>query len=469
MENEKDIQAELTETEETAAEETVAEEAAAEESVPVEEAPAAPEKKATPGKITLAVGAVVLLAAVLIALIVTGLGGKEEAGESVPVETSAAETVPATVPADGNPEDVTCKGTYTVSDEEALNNRETIVATIGDNVLTNGQLQAYYWSMVNSYLGSEYGYYMMMYGAMDYTQPLDTQICMEDESLTWQQYFLKEGLNYWQLCTALAEEAEANGVVMNETDREYLDNLHTSLEQTAASYNMTVEELMHNNIGPGGNEEDFTYFQTRYCEGKDFYEAALADMEPSQEDLEAFFAEYEETYASNGITKESKYVNARHILVIPEGGSVDENGATVYTDEEWAACKEKAQAILDDFLAGDKTEESFAALATEKTQDGGSQATGGLYENMYEGQMVKPFEEWCFDNSRQYGDTGLVQTDYGYHIMYYVSSTPAWVTYAENDYITMKSNEFLAELSAKYPMEVEYEKITLGYIDLGSK
>jgi len=478
MENEKDVQNELNETEEVAAEEIV-EEAAAEatvseetvrEEVNAEEAPAASEKKATPGKIALAVGAVVVLAAVLIALIATGLGGKEEAvEESAPVETSAAETVPATVPADGNPEDVTCKGTYTVSNEEALNNRETVVATIGEDTLTNGQLQAYYWSMVNSYLGSEYGYYMMMYGVMDYTQPLDTQICMEDESLTWQQYFLKEGLNYWQLCTALAEEAKANGVEMNETDREYLNNLHTSLEQTAASYDMTVEELMQNNIGPGGTEEDFTYFQTRYCEGKDFYEGALADMQPSQEELETFFAEHEETYASNGITKDSKYVNARHILIIPEGGSVDENGATVYTDEEWAACKEKAQAILDDFLAGDATEENFAALATEKTQDGGSQATGGLYENIYEGQMVKPFEEWCFDDSREYGDTGLVQTDYGYHIMYYVSSTPAWVTYAENDYITMKSNEFLADLSAKYPMEVEYENITLGFIDLGSK
>lgn len=483
MENEKDIQNELDENEknveEVAAEEVIAEEVTSEESVseetiaeevPAEETPAAPEKKATPGKIALAVGAVVVLAAVLIALIVTGLGGSEGvAEESVPMESSAAETVPATVPADGNPEDVTCKGTYTVSDTEVLDNRATVVASIGDNTLTNGQLQAYYWSMVNQYLSSEYGYYMMMYGVLDYAQPLDTQICMENESLTWQQYFLGEALNYWQLCTALAEEAEANGVEMNETDRAYLDNLHTSLEQTAASYGMTVEELMHNNIGPGGTEEDFTYFQTRYCEGKDFYEAALAALEPTQEDLEAFFAEHEETYATNGITKDSKYVNARHILIIPEGGSVDENGATVYTDEEWAACKEKAQALLDEFLAGDATEENFAALATEKTQDGGSQATGGLYENIYEGQMVKPFEDWCFDDSRQYGDTGLVQTDYGYHIMYYVSSSPAWITYAENDYIAMKSNEFLAELAAKYPMEVEYENITLGFIDLGSK
>lgn len=475
MENEKEVQAELEQIQETATEEmteeATVEETAVQEAAPAEEAPAAPEKKATPGKIALAVAAIVVLAAALIGLIMTGFGGQEEAvGESVPLETTApAETVPATVPADGNPEDVTCKGTYTVSDEEVLSNRAEIVASIGDSQLTNGQLQVYYWSIVNSYLSSEYGYYMMMYGGMDYTQPLDTQVCAENQELTWQQYFLDEALNYWQLCTSLAAEATANGVQMSDADREYLDNLTASLEKTAADYGMTLEELMRNNVGPGAGLEEFTGFQELYCQGKDYYKNALTEMEPTQEELETFFAENEEMYLSSGITKEDKYVNARHILVIPQGGSVDENGATVYTDEEWAACKAEAQAILDEFLAGDKTEESFAALATEKTQDGGSQATGGLYENMYKGQMVAPFENWCFDDARVYGDTGLVQTDYGYHVMYYVSSSPAWVTYAENDYITQQSNAFLAELAEKYPLEVAYDKISLGYIDLGSK
>ena len=70
---------------------------------------------------------------------------------------------------------------------------------------------------------------------------------------------------------------------------------------------------------------------------------------------------------------------------------------------------------------GDKTEESFAALATEKTEDTGSQSTGGLYERVYKGQMVKAFENWCFDAARKAGDTGIVESDYGYHVMYFIS------------------------------------------------
>ena len=463
-ENETAEIAQEAETVEEAPAEMCAEETAAEETAEPEA------KKATPGKIAAAVAAVVVLAGILVALIVSGFGSKQET-QMEATEPSAtvaeAETVPATVPADGNPEDVTCKGSYTVSDEEALANRETVVATIGDAQLTNGQLQAYYWHMVNSYLSSEYGYYMMMYGALDYTKPLDTQICLEDQSLTWQQYFLREALDYWQMNQSLAEEAQKAGYQISAADQEYLNNLEANLEQTAASYSMTVEELMRNNIGPGATIEDFRSFQELYASAKDYYQQKLIQMQPTQEELEAFFAEHEAGYAESGITKDGKYVDVRHILVQVKGGIDDGKGNTTYSDAEWAACEADAQAILDKWLAGDKTEDSFGALANEMSEDPGSNTKGGLYENVYMGQMVAPFEEWCFDESRAYGDYGLVQTSYGYHVMFYVGSEPMWISYAENDWVTEQTNVMMEQLSAAYPMDVTYENIKLGYINLG--
>ena len=476
---------EVTEAVETAAEETAAEEQTpAEETVEAaqaEEAPAAEEaeeapaeikegKKATPGKIALAVAAVIVLLAALIALIVTGLDGGKSEEATAATETGAAveETVVATVPADGNPDDATCKGTYTVTDEEAIANKDTVVAKIGEHTLTNGQLQVYYWSMVNSYLSSEYGYYMMYYGAIDYTQPLDTQISAEDQSMTWQQYFLKEALDYWQMSQALADRSAAAGMEMSQENQEYLDNLETSLEETASGYGMTVEELLLNNVGPGAGFEEFRDFQELYYAGSTYYNAELAGIVPTEEDLEAFFAEHEEDYASSGVTKDGKFVDVRHILVSVEGGTTDENGTTTYSDEEWAACEAEAQAILDEWLAGDKTEDSFAALANEKSEDPGSNTTGGLYTQVYEGQMVQPFNDWCFDGSRAYGDYGLVQTSYGYHVMFYVDSQPMWKYYAESDWISEQSNKLIEEVVEGYPVEVEYEKIALGYIDLAS-
>ena len=119
----------------------------------------------------------------------------------------------------------------------------------------------------------------------------------------------------------------------------------------------------------------------------------------------------------------TELVNVRHILVSFEGGKTDSTTGTVtYTEEEKAAAKAKAEEILAAFNAGDKTEESFGKLATEKTTDTGSKANGGLYEGVYPGQMVTKFNDWCFSAERKSGDTGLVETEYGWHVMYYVGT-----------------------------------------------
>lgn len=109
----------------------------------------------------------------------------------------------------------------------------------------------------------------------------------------------------------------------------------------------------------------------------------------------------------------------RHILVGFEGGTKNEQGQTVYSDEEKAAAKEKAEALLKQFTEGEATEEAFAVLASENSTDPGSKENGGLYENVYPGQMVPAFNDWCFQADRKAGDTGIVETSYGYHVMYY--------------------------------------------------
>ena len=114
--------------------------------------------------------------------------------------------------------------------------------------------------------------------------------------------------------------------------------------------------------------------------------------------------------------------NVRHILAAFEGGSYDSNtGVTTYTDDEKAAAKAAAEEIYNEWKNGAATEDSFAALANEKSDDGDG-TTGGLYVDVYPGQMVAAFEDWCFDD-RKIGDTGIVETEYGYHIMFYAGNS----------------------------------------------
>ena len=111
--------------------------------------------------------------------------------------------------------------------------------------------------------------------------------------------------------------------------------------------------------------------------------------------------------------------NVRHILVMAEA---DEEGN--YSDEALAAAKEKAEEILAEFEAGEQTEEAFAALAEQYSEDTGSNTNGGLYENIVPGQMVEEFDAFCFAD-HEAGDTAIVygsNSGYaGYHVMYFVS------------------------------------------------
>jgi parvulin-like peptidyl-prolyl isomerase len=71
---------------------------------------------------------------------------------------------------------------------------------------------------------------------------------------------------------------------------------------------------------------------------------------------------------------------------------------------------------MDGILARAKKGEDFAALAKEFTEDTGSKANGGLYEDFGRGKMVKAFEEAAF--SVPVGQiSGIIETTYGYHII----------------------------------------------------
>ena len=113
--------------------------------------------------------------------------------------------------------------------------------------------------------------------------------------------------------------------------------------------------------------------------------------------------------------------NVRHLLVKFEGGQEDEaTGETVYTDEEKAAAKEEADGYLKTWLDDEKTEDSFIALVQEHSDDTSAEA-GGLFEDINpDSSYVPNFLSWSTDPNRQAGDAEVIETEYGYHVMYYV-------------------------------------------------
>ena len=124
---------------------------------------------------------------------------------------------------------------------------------------------------------------------------------------------------------------------------------------------------------------------------------------------------------------ETKTVDVRHILIRPAVGELQEGDEGYEHQQEvlLEAAKTRAEEIYQQWQDGERTEESFIALVEEYSSDtGSSEDSGGLYERVSEGDMVTEFNDWCFDPARQPGDTDIIQTTYGYHIMYYVGDNP---------------------------------------------
>jgi hypothetical protein len=193
-----------------------------------------------------------------------------------------------------------------------------------------------------------------------------------------------------------------------------------------------------------------------------YYNDQVEQIELSDDEVAAYFAKHAEEYEANGLTTDTRFVDVRHILVMPQGGTAGENGTTVYSEAEWETCRQEAQKILDEYLAGEQTEERFAELAGLYSVDGGSNQNGGLYTDVYEGQMVEPFENWCFDASRTHGQTGLVKTTYGYHVMFFVQSKQAWYETAWSDLLADRADQLIQNAMTERPMTVDYSAIVLA-------
>lgn len=144
----------------------------------------------------------------------------------------------------------------------------------------------------------------------------------------------------------------------------------------------------------------------------------------------------------------SNTVDVRHILFTSDTyGSADKALA-------------KAQDVYDQWKSGDQTEESFATLATSYSEDTGSSSDGGLYKGVYQGQMVDTFNDWCFDTSRKPGDTGIVSTSYGYHIMYFVGLGGAkWKADAKTALQKEDYNKIYSGYESKYTVTMNDENI----------
>ena len=398
--------------------------------------------------------AVLLVAAVAAVVVISVWGGMTPEDTEETVASSQA-----TIPTDGNPEDQTSKGSYTATDDQVTAAHDTVVATMGDTKLTNGQFAVYYWNAIYDFL-SDYGSYAAYFG-LDITQPLDKQTCTVFEtSMTWQQAFVMQGINAWKTYQSVVNDGKAAGFTMPAAYEEALKNLRATMESSAEQNKFeSVEAMLVADFGAGCTYEDYYSYMETYYYSSAYYEYLTKNMEISEKEIQDFYEKNKETLSTQyGITDTvAPLISVRHILIKPEGGTSSSTGTT-YTEAQWEACRIKAQSIYDEWKSKGATENGFIEAAKANSQDSNAK-DGGIYEDVYKGRMVQTFNDWCFDESRQYGDHGLVKTQYGYHIMFFLDSYTGTHPVVTSGISSEKLSTYVEDLAKKCDAKVDYKQI----------
>lgn len=157
--------------------------------------------------------------------------------------------------------------------------------------------------------------------------------------------------------------------------------------------------------------------------------------------------------------------DVRHILIKFEGGKYNSTtGQTTFTDAEKKAALEKAEKIYNEWVKSGASEEDFKDLVEEHSGDTASVEDGGLYENVFPGQMVEKFEDFCYDENRKPGDHGIVESTSGYHIMFFVGDSD--VTYRDFMIKAELRADELEEWLDDLVEKLDYELVSKKHVEM---
>ncbi len=270
---------------------------------------------------------------------------------------------------------------------------------------------------------------------------------MEAEPGVTVEQFVKNDIKDVSIRTeVLYDKAVKDGIVMEEDKKaELLAQAATVFEsypaEIVAKYGFTLEQVQDTIVKQGYSELIFEEMT------KDM-EVDEAEVQKRMEDNSVY-----QNMMKYGVEAFYDKVRARHILI----KTVDDQNQA-YTEEDKAASLAK----IEDLLAQAKAGADFAELAKANTEDPGSVESGGEY-TFGRGEMVPEFEEGAY-NLEIGGISGVIETQYGYHIIMLeerINATDEEVASAQTELAAIKEEaEYAVRLGA---FDVIYEEILVDY------
>ncbi len=364
-----------------------------------------------------------------------------------------------------------------------------------DNYKVDTAMLTYFFlsDFYSSYSRNESAYSLI---GLDVTVPLGDQN-YDDES-TWFDYFIEVTSANIQSFLYYAEAGVDEGFTTEETDK-LIEEEFEFMKERAQTLGMTLSEYIETLFGSFVEEQDI-----RNALGLQFYARAYYskivdgyDEEPTVEDYEAYYDKNKLSidrvdYTSYPVGQEDSAIQTTGASYIEndelskwafdpsrESGDITViNGIEyvlnetayrsgvetrdfrhiLFTQETYGSLEKalgKVEEVALEYISGDMTEEFFVQLQEKYSED-----EELLYENVIQGKLVDGFDDWLFDSQRIEGDVDVIQTEYGYHLVYFCGTGLAeWMIDARDGMLEDYISEYARSIEEKYTVSVNRDNV----------
>ena len=303
--------------------------------------------------------------------------------------------------------------------------KHTIAATIGDEQINSVVLSYYYNDAINEMYSKAYeqytSYFQLYFDSMglDLSKPLDEQT-NPDTGDTWAQFFIDSALESAKSDYTIAKLAKEAGFTLPEDEQANISTMAT------INYGSSGDAYLAMIYGNGAEEESYREYLERTALADAYYAHYYEEALPTDEEIRDYDKEHAKDF--NSYSYSYSYLSYTEFL---EGGTENEDGEKVYSDEEKAAAREALKKAAEE-MATAKSLEELEEKAEKVEVNETSQVAVNAETNMLYTSINGALADWLADSSRKEGDIGAIPNisgegdeavTNGYYVAYFDSKT----------------------------------------------
>lgn len=313
----------------------------------------------------------------------------------------------------------------------------------GNIHMDNRTFSIYYTSVYQEFL-SQYGEYL----PFDPQRSLKRQYYDADLGYSWEDYFIVQAYSSAAVTEQMLEDASRAGFTLDDQLSAMVESTLSTLETAASQSNMTPEAYLQTMFGDHMTMETYTQYLKDSMLAQAYSESIYRSFSYSDQEITDYY--YSNASSFSGLTISSvPNVDVRHILFIPSDATL----------EAIFIARQNAEDARNQCLSGgeESAKDVFLQLVPEYSQDSGSNANGGLLENVAPGMIGGEFDTWCFDENRhEPGDMTIATSQYGFHLLYFEGyrDNYYWKETVLAQMRTQALTDYIKTLSLEMPCEL---------------